>query len=191
MITYKEYLLQHLLEAESSGVAFTFGRMNPITKGHEENIKELQKIAKDNKLIPIIYTSFSQDNKKNPLNFKDKIKYIKKFFKRGNTQVSVNPKLKNAFQILEELAKTHKKIYFIVGEDRISDFKSMEKYAKEYGVTDFKIIESGKRTSGISGTKMREFAKNDDFDSFKKNLPSSAIESDAEDLFEKVKEGLQ
>jgi len=127
MITYKEYLIQRLLEVETKGIIFTFGRMNPMTKGHEENINEMVKIAKENKLTPILYTSFTQDSKKNPLSFKDKILYIKKFFKQGNLEVSTDTKLKNAFQILEELGKTHKTVYFIVGEDRVSDFQSMKK----------------------------------------------------------------
>jgi nicotinic acid mononucleotide adenylyltransferase len=187
MKTYKQFL-SGLNEAKTDGVTFTFGRFNPITKGHEENIKFLKDIAKKNNTKPKLYTSFSHDKKKNPLKPEDKIKYLEKFF---DIEVNKDKKLNNAFKILEELAKDNKRVFFVVGEDRVQDFQSMKKYAKEWGIEEFDIIESGKRTKGVSGTQMREYAKQDNFLDFQKELPSKATTKEAKELFNLVKKGME
>ena len=53
-------------------VTFTFGRYNPPTIGHEKLFDAVKKQARSGAYR--IYTSKSQDSKKNPLEFKDKIK---------------------------------------------------------------------------------------------------------------------
>jgi len=185
MITYKNFLFEkETTDTGDTGVTFTFGRFNPMTTGHEENINELKKIAKKNNTTPMLFTSFSHDKKKNPIEPNKKIKYLEKFF---GIEVNKDKKLNNAFKILEELAKEYKRVFFVVGEDRVQDFQSMKKYAKEWGIEEFDIIESGKRKEGVSGTKMRKYAKEDNFLDFKKNLPSKATEKDAKDIFEMVK----
>lgn len=180
---------QFLQEAQDS-VIFTFGRMNPITKGHEENVNQLIAMGKKYKAEPMLFLSQSHDNKKNPLKFEDKVRLANKFFK---IKVSQNPKLKNAFQILEDLGKQgYKTVYFVVGDDRVNDFKTqMGKYAPDYGIDNFDVISSGKRTKGVSGTDMRNYVTNDDFESFKKNAPKNAKEADVKEMFELTKEGLQ
>lgn len=180
MITYK-----HFINEKTDGITFTFGRFNPITKGHEENINEMKKIAKSNNTTPMLFTSFSHDKIKNPLDSSTKIRYLEKFF---NIKVNKDKKLNNAFKILENLAKDYKRVFFVVGEDRVQDFQSMKKYAKEWGIEEFNIIESGKRTPGISGTQMREYAKQDNFVDFRKGLPSKATDKDAKEIFDLVKE---
>jgi predicted nucleotidyltransferase len=91
--------------------------------------------------------------------------------------VPKNRDLKNAFQILEDLAKQgYETVHFIVGGDRVKDFK---------------IIESDARKKGISGTDMRNYVKDNDFESFKKNLPSKANSDDAVELFRLVKKGMK
>jgi len=187
MKTYKQFLSE-LNESKTDGVTFTFGRFNPITKGHEENIKFLKDIAKKNNTKPEIFTSFSYDKKKNPLKPEDKIKYLEKFF---SVEVNKDKKLNNAFKILEELSKDNKRVFFVVGEDRVQDFQSMKKYAKEWGITEFDIIESGKRTKGVSGTQMREYAQKDNFMDFKKGLPSKTTAAEAKEIFNLVQKGIQ
>ncbi len=185
MITFTEYTKR--INESTGGVIFSFGRFNPITSGHEENAIELKKLAKKYNMKPVLYTSFSHDKKKNPLDPSTKIKYLKKWF---NIEVNTDKTLNNAFKILEELAKDNTKVYFVVGEDRVPDFQSMRKYAEEWGITDFDIIESGKRKPGVSGTQMRKYVKEDNFEDFKKGLPSKASDKDAKDIFNKVKDGI-
>ena len=184
-MTFKEFL-----QESNKSVIFTFGRFNPITSGHEENVNELIKLGKKYKAEPMLFLSQSHDNKKNPLTFKDKVQFANKFF---NIKVSENPSLKTAFQILEDLGKQgYKTVYFVVGEDRRDEFSNqMSKYTKDYGIDKFEVISSGARTEGVSGTDMRKYAQNDDFESFKKNAPKNAKESDVKNMFNKVKEGLK
>ena len=75
MLTYEEYIT----EAKTKPVVFTFGRFNPVTAGHEIMIKDVIKQAKSRGGQPLIFTSQTQDKKKNPLSYKDKIKFLKHF----------------------------------------------------------------------------------------------------------------
>ncbi|SVE30498.1 uncharacterized protein METZ01_LOCUS483352, partial [marine metagenome] len=61
---------------------FTFGRFNPLTSGHEIMINDVIKQAKSFGGKPLIFTSQTQDSKKNPLSYNDKTKYLKKFWGR-------------------------------------------------------------------------------------------------------------
>ena len=84
----------------------------------------------------------------------------------------------------------------MVGEDRINDFQSLKKYANDWGndineTIDFQLLKrTGKRKKGFSGTDMRNYAKENDFENFKKHAPSSLTNQQIEELFEKVKIGL-
>ena len=65
--SFKHYLIE-----EEKTVFFTFGRMNPPTTGHEKLMNELAK--KSGKNPYRVYLSQSTDKKKNPLDFKYKVK---------------------------------------------------------------------------------------------------------------------
>ena len=185
-----------LEDTKTPGIVFTFGRFNPpMTTGHYENFLFLQKYGKKYNMDPVVYTSSVTNKKKNPLNFNDKVKYLQLGVPKG-VKVSNNGSLKNAFQILEDLIKNKKyqRIAFVVGEDRVQDFQSLKKYADQWGKetgidVDFKIVKSGARKEGVSGTSMRNFVKENDFESFKKNLPNS-LKKYAQEIFQKTKEGL-
>jgi hypothetical protein len=111
-------------------------------------------------------------------------------------QVEKTGKLKNAFQILEELIKDKKyqRIYFAVGEDRVQDFNALYKYAKQWGEdiglnVDFKIVKTGDRKKGISGTTVRNYAKDGDFEKFKSVLAKS-LQKYAKEIYDKTRAGL-
>jgi len=53
-----------LEEAVTRTVVLGWGRMNPITSGHEVLVDKIKEIAKRYKATPIIYVSHSQDPKK-------------------------------------------------------------------------------------------------------------------------------
>jgi hypothetical protein len=70
----------------------------------------------------------------------------------------------------------------------------MKKYATQWGEeqgfdVEFQVVESGKRTPGVSGTAMRNFAKDNDFENFKKGL-AKPLEKYAKEIFTKTKQGL-
>lgn len=192
-MSFKNYLKT----LEQPSVVFTFGRFNPMHQEHYELTKFIQEYAKKNKMdTAVVYTSFSQNPKKNPLMPQDKILFLKKMVPQGVT-VSEDGTLKNSFQILEDLIKNKKytRIVFIVGEDRVQDFQSMYKYAKDWGIDigsdiDFKIVQrKGSRSEHLSGTAMRQYVKDNNFETFKDALPYT-LKGLAEEIFKKVKIGL-
>ena len=72
---------KHLREATGKKTAvITFGRFNPPTIGHEKMIKAIQKNAKRYGGDPYVFASGSQDAKKNPLPYDEKINLMKKMF---------------------------------------------------------------------------------------------------------------
>jgi len=188
-MSFKNYL-----KSQNGGsVVYNFGRMNPPHKEHLTLIEDMLAYAKKYKYDDVfVYTSKVQNAKKNPLNYNDKIFYLKEMVPGGVT-VPDNT-YKNAWEILENLIKNgYTKIMFMVGEDRINDFQSMYKYAKQWGeekgvYVEFKI-ERRKGSRGISGTDMRNFTKEGDFSSFKEGLPKP-LKKHAKDIFEKVQRGL-
>ena len=78
---------------------FTFGRMNPPTVGHEKLVNKVRTVARQEGGQPFIYLSHSQDAKKNPLIYLDKIKFVQKAFGK----IAVRSKAKTVIQVLQEL----------------------------------------------------------------------------------------
>ena len=71
-----------LAEAPAKGVVFMFGRFNPPTTGHEKMVKRAIAVARRAGIRDVrLYPSFTQDPKKNPLPHKEKVKWLRKFFK--------------------------------------------------------------------------------------------------------------
>ncbi len=179
---------------EDKTIVFTFGRFNPFTKGHELLWDAVTKEAKKRRADSCIYTSWSVNEKKNPLPTKDKIYYMRKVVDR-KTRVSDDDSLRNTQQIAKDLiAKGYTKIVLVVGADRLSDFEAMKKQVQDFsdGVTSIEIVSfSGKsRVGNYSGTKMRNYAKDDDFEGFYGDLPNAINKKEAQEMFQKVKVGL-
>ncbi len=192
-MSFKKYLKT----MEGPSIVFTFGRFNPMHQEHYELSKYIGDFAKKNKYDDaVLYTSLSQNAKKNPLSPQDKIMFLKKMVPK-DVKVSEDTTLKNSYQILEDLIKNKKytRIAFIVGEDRVGDFQAMKKYAVTWGeeagtVVDFQVLQrKGNRSSNMSGTVMRNYAKDNNFEDFKSALPRS-LKSFAEEIFKKVQTGL-
>lgn len=66
----------YLTEAKGE-MTFVFGRFNPPTTGHEKLFEKLKKVSGGSYRI---YASKSQDAKKNPLTFKEKLSLCVKCF---------------------------------------------------------------------------------------------------------------
>ena len=63
-MAFKDYLQE---SDKKKSVAVLFGRMNPPTSGHEENVEGLKKIAHQHNADHLVIASHSHDAKKNPL----------------------------------------------------------------------------------------------------------------------------
>ena len=117
--SFKNYLVE-----EERTVFFTFGRMNPPTTGHEKLMNELAK--KSGKHSYRVYLSQSKDNKKNPLDFKYKVKTVRKFFPKHARQVMLDRNVKNVFDAVTEIYNDgYKNVSMVVGSDRVNEFKTL------------------------------------------------------------------
>ena len=173
MITFKNFLNEAVVKT----AVFAFGRMNPPTTGHTKLIKKVMSVAFTANGVPMIYPSKTEDNKKNPLTYKTKIAVLKDVF--GDI-INTNTTIKTPFDVLEHLnKKKFSKVVFVVGSDRVREFKkNMSKFVESDldNIKDFSVVSAGDRdpdaegVKGISGSKMREYVKKDKFKKFKDGL---------------------
>ena len=125
----------------------------------------------------MIYPSKTEDNKKNPLTYKTKVQVLKDVF--GNI-INTDTSIKTPFDVLEYLnKKKFSKVVFVVGSDRVVEFKrNMSKYVESdlNNIKEFLVVSAGDRdpdaegVKGISGSKMREYVKKDKFKKFANGL---------------------
>ena len=182
---------------------FTFGRYQPPTKGH---LKVWKKVGDTEGDAHYIYTSHTKDKKKNPLDYNTKVGLIKSALKENNINAEVvESEAKTIIDVVVDIAdKGFTDIIFVGGSDRLNDIVTLiQKYNdvpnKEGNSYHFDTIEgvsAGERDpdsdslEGVSGTKIRQFALDNDFESFKDNLAFSD-ESTAKEVMEIIKSNIK
>lgn len=192
---------QYLVEEERE-VYFTFGRMNPPTIGHGKVMDALAQ--KSGKADYKVFVSQSQDAKKNPLSYTDKIKHTRKMFPKHARNIMVDKTVKTAINAMVSLYNQgYKSVTMVVGEDRITEFEVLlNKYNGQkarhgfYNFKNIKIVSAGKRdpdasgVEGMSASKQRENAQKNDFVSFSQGVPKSMSNPDTRKLFNAVRKGM-
>lgn len=195
--SFKSYLVE-----EEKVVYLTFGRMNPPTIGHEKLLAKMAQVAKGNPYR--VYLSQAQDDKKNPLNYKSKVKYARKMFPKHARSIMYAPKVKNALAALSQLYdEGFKKVVMVSGSDRVNEYAvRLQKYngkkttAGFYNFQSIDVVSAGERDpdaegpSGMSATKMRDAAKENDFTTFSQGLPKAVKNADAKAIYNDVRKGL-
>ena len=195
--SFKHYLIE-----EEKTVYFTFGRMNPPTTGHEKLMNELSKKSGNNPYK--IYLSQTADKKKNPLDFKYKVKTVRKFFPKHARNVMLSKKVRNVFDAATEMFNDgFKNVTMVVGSDRINEFSTLlKKYngvKGRHGLYNFNkinVISAGDRDpdaddiSGMSASKMRSLASEGDFTQFSQGLPRNVSNADAKKVYNEVRKGM-
>jgi hypothetical protein len=195
-----------LTEEKQKKLTMLFGRMNPPTKGHEENIESLKKTADKENSDHLVIASHSQDAKKNPLSPETKLKHLKRSFPNTNIITSSKEKPTIMHHAADAHAKGYTHLHVIAGADRVDEYKRLLNHYNgkshdesgkpfKHGSYNFKKItvsSSGERKKGISGTDMRNHAQNNDYKSFKSNLSSHMQNNDkhAKELFHDVRKGM-
>ena len=152
---------------------------------------------------PMMFVSYSQDTKKNPLTARQKIAYIKKMFPKEARQLKLkdDSSIRNAMDIATVLNGKYDNLVMVVGSDRVRDFKTLlNKYngvdSKHgyYKYDNIQIVSAGERdpdaegVAGMSASKMRAAAASGDYESFSLGLPSSF--KDGEKLFKDIRLGM-
>ena len=80
-------------------IVFTFGRFNPPTTGHEKLIEKVAAVAKKEAADFMVFPSHSQNPKKDPLDFKTKVRFMKKMFPKYSRNIISNNKAKTAINV--------------------------------------------------------------------------------------------
>lgn len=195
--SFKSYLVE-----EEKTVYLTFGRMNPPTIGHEKLLNSLATRASNNPYR--VFLSQSQDKNKNPLSYKDKVKFVRKMFPRHARSVMMNPKVKTFLDATVAVYNEgFKNLVMVVGEDRVNEFEILlNKYNGKkmrhgfYNFARINVISAGQRdpdaegSEGASATKQRAFAKAKDFTGFSQGLPKGVSNVDAKAIFNAVRTGM-
>ncbi len=195
--SFKNYLVE-----EEKTVYFTFGRMNPPTVGHEKVLDILARKAGKNPYR--IFLSQTQDKKKNPLGYAEKVKYARKMFPKHARSIMLDKKVKNVFHILQKLYdEGYKNVVMVVGQDRLREFDILlNKYNGKkgpHGIYNFSRIDTvsaGSRdpdsegVEGMSASKMRSAAAKKDFTSFAQGLPKAVSNPDAKALYNKIRSAM-
>jgi len=195
--SFRQYLVE-----EERVVYFSFGRMNPPTIGHGKLLDKLASSAGRNPYR--MYVSQSVDAKKNPLDYRSKVKFIRKMFPKHARNVLLNNKIKNAMEVASSLYdEGFRKIVMVVGSDRIREFDVLlNKYNGQkgrhgfYNFMDIKVISAGDRdpdaegATGMSASKMRAAASDNDFTAFSQGLPKNFSNADSKALFNSVRKGM-
>ena len=195
--SFKSFLVE-----EEKTIYFTFGRMNPPTVGHEKLLNAMA--IKSGKNPYRVFVSQSQDAKKNPLAYKDKVKVIRKMFPKHARSIMLDPKVKTVFDALTKLYNEgYVSVVMVVGSDRVLEFDALlKKYNGEkgrhgfYNFNKITVVSAGERdpdaegVEGMSASKMRAAAAANDFTRFSQGIPRNVSNADTKAIYNMVRKGM-
>jgi nicotinic acid mononucleotide adenylyltransferase len=179
--------------AKGKTAVVTFGRMNPITVGHEKLVNKVVAEASFRKATPMVFLSHSSDSKKNPLSYNNKVKFAQQAF--GN--IVMSSKARTIIEVAKSLSGKYGNFVVVVGQDRMKEFSTLlQKYnGKEYNFEKIDVVSAGQRdpdsegVEGMSASKMRALAAQGNMDEFKKGLPKK-LQRNAKEVYNAVRAGM-
>lgn len=198
MLKFSSFLKE---QAKSKTLVMHYGRMNPVTQGHEENVNNTVKMAHKAGADHVIIASHTQDKDKNPLSSEQKLKHLRRAFPNVNVQVASKEKP----TIMHHAEAAHKAGYehlvVTAGADRIPEYtRLLHKYNGQadksgkvpYNFKSIKVVSTGERREGISGSDMRKHAREGNYNEFKSNLPSKirSNESHSKEIYNDTRKGM-
>ena len=194
--------VKELLEAPQKKTAVVaWGRMNPPTIGHQKVIDVVKQNAQRYMGDPILFLSKSQKPKTDPLSFAEKLHFASEMF---NIKVDRNTSVKTIIQMFQQLqGQGYANVILVAGSDRVQQYQDLiDKYNNKpdksgeipFKFANAKVISSGERdpdaegVAGMSASKLRQFAADDDFESFKQGVTGN--ETLAKQMFARVRKGM-
>ncbi len=193
--TFKQFY-----EEKVKPIVVTFGRFNPPTVGHEKLLDAV--FSEAGKKPYRIYVSQSQDKKKNPLSYDEKIKFLRKMFPKYARNIIEDKSVIDLYQIAGKLNSegfTH--LTVVVGSDRVKEFEKLKEYNGEaagvkvlYNFEKIEVLSAGERdpdgdeVSAMSASKLRVAAADGDLSTFSKGMPKNFGE--VQELFNAVRKGM-
>lgn len=171
-----------------------WGRVGIPTEGHQKLVDAVKSHAEKVGGHPMVFLSHTQDPKKNPLSYNDKIKYAQKAF----GDVVKKAPHKTIIDVMKGLQdKGYKHVTVIAGEDRVPEYDSMlKKYnGRDYKFDSVDVKSAGHRdpdaegVEGMSASKLRAHAQSGNVEMFKSGLASN-VKQDAPEIMRKVRKGM-
>jgi cytidyltransferase-like protein len=196
--------LSYLSEEGLKPKVITFGRFQGLHVGHEKLINKVKSTADEYNAPHEIIASATHDTKKNPLTVDQKVKHMKRAFPDTNITAATKeePTLMHAAARINREGHDH--LIMVAGEGRDEEYdrllKAYNGKADRTGKIPYKfkkitVVSAGVRdpdaegVEGASGSNQRKHVMNNDFDSFKKNLPSAMKDNHAKELFRDIQHG--
>ena len=160
-----------LREDARATAVFAFGRFNPPTIGHQKLLDKVVSMTKQVNGKGYLFLSQKQNNKTDPLTFKEKQDYLKIFYPG---LVIGDAGVKTIIQALQKIqAEGRTRIVMIAGSDRVMEFQKLlnqyngkpDKAGNElYKFDSIDVVSAGERdpdqegAAGASASKARELA---------------------------------
>lgn len=171
--------------SNKDSVVITYIRANPPTKAHELVYNRIVGIPNADHYV---FVSSKSGDPKNPLTPVEKLPFLKKMFKAANVEIV-------AGGFIEGIKKVspRKNLYIVVGGDRAGPIEMLaNKYNhKLYDFDNIEIVNAGSRTANpLSATKMRQWAVDQDKDSFFKGASDKLSDQDKQKLYDLVRNHL-
>jgi len=182
-------------------IVVAFGRFQPPTSGHQLLVDKVVETAKTHGAEHAMFSSRTNDPKRNPLTPKQKFHYLKKFFPEAN--FIDNATIKTPVDMLYWLAKKgYDHVIMVGGQDRAGEYDTFKKFmsptTKEpLKLKSLNVVSAGQRDpdagglQGMSASKLRASVAADDFATFKSGMPRRANASDVKSLFSDLKKGMR
>jgi len=160
-----------LREDDRATAVFAFGRFNPPTIGHQKLLDKVIAMTKQVNGKGYIFLSHKQNNKTDPLTFREKQDYLKMFYPNieiGNANANTIIK---ALQEIQSQGRT--KIVMVAGSDRVAEFQKLlnqyngkpDKQGNDlYKFDSIDVVSAGERdpdqegAAGASASKARDLA---------------------------------
>jgi hypothetical protein len=160
-----------LREDDRSTAVFAFGRFNPPTIGHKKLLDKLESMTQQVNGKAFLFLSHKQNNKTDPLNFKEKQAYIQQFYPNVAVGDPTANTIIKALQVIQAQGRT--RIIMVAGSDRVAEFQKLlnqyngkpDKQGNDLYKFDYiDVVSAGERdpdqegASGASASKARELA---------------------------------
>lgn len=162
-----------------------FGRFNPPTTGHAKLVKFIRTQADRLGADVLIFPSHSQDPKRNPLPFKEKVRFLRMLF--PNVEFAENDKIRTPIHALALLSEMgYDQVFAVVGSDRVAEFQKFGQYVSKHGKRGKDIVlqkygvipvpgdrdPDAESVEGMSASKMRAAAANGNYAAFALGVPT-------------------
>lgn len=158
-------------------VTVVFGKFNPPTKAHQKVLSAAKQTASGGNFY--IFPSRTEDKKKNPLPPDLKIDYMKEMYPEYAENIIDSDEFKTIFDVFIFLNQEgYTAVNVVCGAERVSEIDNLtnKNNGKEYQFNSVNVISAGAKdpdSESESSAMARKAAAENDFETFKKSLPSN------------------